>query len=249
MTISKESLNNDISSILDNRFIFNNEKISTIPQLDDNKPTLYWNDWLSFCAAILMIDIRGSTKIFNSHNDNVIAKILMSYHKWVTKIAKDFGGKIRSFNWDSVLIFFEWNTKGAINEAVRCAMKISYFIKYILNPKLTSKWYTNIDFWIWLDHDDILSVKVWIQWEWNRDLVWISKAVNLSAKLSDLWKAPYNIFISNKIYINLFDDTKYHNNKDNFWNTQKLDMWEYQYININWELKNLYKTNYHWGIW
>lgn len=249
MSVSKQTLEAKIDGFLDNAMTI--ETTTSVPVLSNPKPTLNWTDGLKFHAAILYIDLRWSTKLFSTHYDNVIAKILMSYYKWITLIVQDFWWEIRSFNGDSLLVFFYWNTKDAINSATKCGMKISYFIKYILNPKLENKWYTAIDFWIWIDHDEILTVKVGTTASGgadNKDLIWISKAVNLSAKISDFGSSPNNIWISSKIHTNLSDETRYHSTVDQFWNTKNVDMWDYQYKNINGEYYSVYKTSYYWSI-
>jgi adenylate cyclase len=232
----KSSLEESVKAILD-------ENIATttgsIPKLLDPKPSLYGNDGVEFTGVILFIDLRGSTKLFEKHYDNVIAKIFMSYHKGVTTIAKELSGKIRSFNGDSVLVFFEGNTKEVINNAVKCAMQITYFINNILNPKLEAKSYAKIDFGIGIDHGKVLSIKVGIKDEGNRDLAWISDNVNFSAKISDFGANPYHLYISNKVYTNLSDTYKFSNGNN---------MWVYVLKVLGNNYIGIYKTNYYCTI-
>lgn len=246
MANSKQDILNNIGNILDKTF--ERTETSKVPSLDDSYPTLNGNDWKFFHSAVLFIDLRGSTKFFNTHYDNVIAKIIMSYYKSIISVVHNHDWEIRSFNWDSLLVFFKWNTKEAINKAVKCAMQITYCINYILNPELEKKKYSKIDFWIWIDHWEILAIKVWKSKADNQDLVRIAEAVNFSAKMSDSASNPSHIFISKKVYINLSDETKYHVQKDQYWYETKTDMRSYKNLNISWNLTNTYSTTYYWKI-
>lgn len=235
--LSASSLTDDIKIILNK--LVNTTTTETIPKLDDQLPSLYGNDGKEFIGAILFIDMRGSTKLFSVHKDNVIGKIMMSYHKGITQIAKSHSGEIRSFNGDSLLVFFEGNTKQAINSAVKCAMQIKCFINNILNPLLAGKGYSKIDFGIGIDHGKVLCLKAGISGEGNRDLIWVSEYVNMSAKLGNLGRSPNNIYISQVVYVNLFDSHKYSNTQN---------MWSYLLKDISGTYKNIYFTSYHWTI-
>jgi adenylate cyclase len=147
MALSKENLKQNTKDTLDNKLTV--EDVSNIPVIGDDYPMLNKNDGRQFHASILFIDLRGSTKLFNTYYKPTIAKIFKAYQKGITDIALDFNGEIRSFNGDSMLVFFEGNTKEAINKSVKCAMKISYYIKYILNPELEKKGYNQFRFWNW----------------------------------------------------------------------------------------------------
>lgn len=235
--MTKQNLIDKITQILNKKFDI--EPAKKIPWFRDDYPTIRWNDGIKFHASVLYIDLRWSTGLLSNHYDNVVAKILMSYFKWIVDISHENTWEVRSFNWDSLLVFFEGNTKNAINNSVKCAMQIVYFINNVLNPGLTNKWYSTIDFGIWIDHGEILSVKVWANGEDNRDLIWIWESVNFSAKVSDNWKNPSHICISSKIFGNLYDTHKYAN-----W----INMWNNGSFMFNNSYKTIYKTNYHWTI-
>lgn len=231
------SLLTDCAGILDSPVSV--KKTTTIPNLSAQDILLNSNDGKEFIASILFIDLRESTQMFARHYDTVIGKMISAYHKGITQIAKDNGGEIRSFNGDSLLVFFEGDTKGAINSSVKCAMQITYFINHILNPLLQRKNYSKLDFGIGVDHGKVLCLKVGISGEGNRDLVWISESVNKAAKLSDFGSSPNHIHVSKKVYINLFDSHKMSNYQA---------MWVYGLKNISGSYEDVYLTNYFWKI-
>ena len=67
----------------------------------------FGNTGLKFEATVLYIDMRNSTEILNKHNRATVAKMHMAYFHTVVKIANSLGGEVRSFNGDSMLVFFK----------------------------------------------------------------------------------------------------------------------------------------------
>lgn len=128
----KDDIIAKVDSILDTKF--ETEDVSYIPDLDDTKLT-FGNKGLKFYATVLYIDMRGSTKLLNSHNNNVVAKIFMAYYHTILKIAKSTSGEVRSFNGDSLLVFYYGNTKEAIQTATKAAMNMKYMLSVKSNPE------------------------------------------------------------------------------------------------------------------
>lgn len=222
------------------------EDIIYVPDIADSKLT-FGNTALKFEATVLYIDLRGSTALVNKHNKSTVAKIHKAYYYAIVKISKKFGGNNRSFNGDSLLVFFPGKTKETLSNAVKAAMKM----KYILSnqegiSKIISK-YTDINFGIGIDDGDILCTKVGIGGTYdNKDLIWIGNPVNKSTVLSDKGRSPYHIYISSRVYQNLNDEVKYHERKDYWGNPEKVDMWTQDFIEYNGKNEYCYYTNYHW---
>lgn len=201
---------------------------------------------LEFDATVLYIDMRGSTTVLNTHRKRVVAKIHMLYYHAIVKIAKATCGEIRSFNGDSLLVFYPGNTKESISNAVYAAMQMKYAIKELLNENL--KHYSNIDFGIGIDYGSILATKVGVGGtDETKDLVWIGNAVNRATKISDKCKSNYNIGISKIVYDNILEYVKY-THRDTVFGINKENMWlssNFSY-NENWE--TFYTTEYHYTI-
>ena len=121
------------------------EQTTIVPTISNSKLT-FGCKGLEFDATVLYIDMRGSTSVLNTHRKRVVAKIHMLYYHAIVKIAKATGGEIRSFNGDSLLVFYQGTTKGSVSNAVCAAMQMKYAIKELLNENLKN--YTNIDFGI-----------------------------------------------------------------------------------------------------
>src|SRR6266568_884652 len=83
-------------------------------------------------AAILFIDIKGSTHIVNAVQRETAAKLYKAFLKGVTRIARHNDGHIRSFNGDGVLIFFAG--EGKCDKAIKSAMEMKHFLTNDLLP-------------------------------------------------------------------------------------------------------------------
>ena len=226
---------------------FQVEEVSYVPTISNSKLT-FGCKGLEFEATVLYIDMRGSTAILNTHRKRVVAKIHMLYYHAIVKIAKVTGGEIRSFNGDSLLVFYQGTTKQSLSNAVKAAMQMSYAIKELLNEYLKN--YTDIDFGIGIDDGKILATKVGVGGsDETKDLIWIGNAVNKSTKISDKCSSSFNIGISQRVYNNLLDDVKYHIKDNGYLGKQKIDMWNSYNFTYNGRNEVYYKTNYYWGIY
>jgi adenylate cyclase len=212
-------------------------KTTSIPQVSDLK---FGKHGKQVELAMLFIDLRDSTKIMASVRRVTAARIYKSFLWGISKIAKDNGGEVRSFNGDGVLVAFVGNRK--CNNAVKAALQMKYFCREVLKPKadafLKDKGSLNgilFDFGIGIDVGTVLVVRGGISGDNNNDLVWVSNATNRAVKISGISNAPYNIRITEDVYSYLEDDRKF---------SEGISMWEERYLdNIK-----LYRTSYYWKI-
>lgn len=240
----KIDIQNKVKKIESESFVV--EETSTVPTISNSKLT-FGCKGSEFEATVLFIDMRGSTAILNTHQKRVVAKIHMLYYHAIVKIAKNNGGEIRSFNGDSLLVFYQGTTTESLSNAVKSAMQMRYAITELLNDNL--KRYSDIDFGIGIDHGKILATKVGIgSTDETKDLIWIGNAVNKAAKISDKCSSSYHIGISKFVYENLKDYVKYHEKDNGYLGKQKVDMWNYNSFTYNNSIEYFYKTSYYWTI-
>lgn len=240
----KQDILDKVKDIVNTKFT--PEEVKYVPDISNTKLT-FGNTGLIFESTVLYIDIRGSTEILNSFNKSTVAKIHKAYYHTIVKIANDTEGEVRSFNGDSLLVFYQGTTKLILLTAVRAAMHMKYMLDNDDGIKKYLKKYTSIDFGIGIDDGKILCTKVGIGGtNDNKDLFWISNAVNKSTVLSDLAKSPNHIYISNYIYSNLTDAVKYVEKKDALGNTYKHDIWNKKQFTYNGKYESCYYTSYYW---
>lgn len=239
----KDDIVSKAKAIVDENFVI--EDVAYVPEINNSKLT-FGCTGLRFEATVLYIDMRGSTAILNKHNKSTVAKIHMIYFHAIVKIANSLGGDVRSFNGDSLLVFFQGTTKNSLSTAVKAAMQMRYALTQLVNSQLEK--YSTIDFGIGIDDGKILATKIGVGGENNRDLIWIGNAVNKSTVISDKCKSPYYIGISNYVYDNLNDDVKYHIKKNSWAGEEKVDMWTRGIINYNDVSQYYYYTSYFWTL-
>lgn len=235
----RDKITNKVKDIMDTNFTI--EEVNYVPDITDTKLT-FGNKGLKFEATVLHIDMRGSTAILNKHNKGTVAKIHMAYFHTIVTIAGKLGGSVRSFNGDSMLVFFPGKTKGTLSNAVKAAMHMKYIISNSESGinKLLAK-YSAIDFGIGIDDGEILCTKIGIGGDSNnKGLFWAGNAVNKAVRLSDLSKSPNHISISSYVYYNMLANTKY---KDV---DKEIDMWNSSIFTYNDSSETYYYTGYHW---
>lgn len=242
----KKEIIDKIKTIIKEKY--ETEEVSYVPSISNSKLT-FGNTGLIFESTVLYIDLRNSTTILNNHNKSTVAKLLKSYYYAIVKIARSLDGEPRSFNGDSLLVFFQGTSKFTLSNAVKAAMKMKYVLSIDEEIQTQFSKYSKLDYGIGIDDGKILCAKVGLGGDSdNKDLVWIGNAVNASTVLSDKGKSPNQIYISSYVYNNLTDEVKYHTQKDAWGNEQKINMWSYTTYEYNGETKYCYYTSYHWGI-
>lgn len=243
----KQDIIDKVKSILDTEFKI--EDVTYVPDINNSKLT-FGNTGLKFEATVLYIDMRDSTEILNKHNKATIAKIHMSYFHTVVKIAKSLGGEVRSFNGDSMLVFFQGTSKNTLSNAVQASMQMKYMISNSesgINKLLSD--FSAINFGIGLDDGKILCTKIGVGGDSNnQDLMWIGNAVNKSTIISDKSKAPNHIGISSYVYANLNDNVKYGTRKNHLGQDEKVDMWTQSSLVYNGKTQYYYYTSWHWKV-
>ena len=121
----KDDIYSTVNSILDNQMDITNE--NTVPDIEDAQLT-FGLTGKRFSNVFFYIDMRGSTKILEKHNANVVIKIHKAFFIIILKIVNSHNGEVRSFNGDSVLAFFMGNDSNTIDSAIKAAMQIKYLM-------------------------------------------------------------------------------------------------------------------------
>lgn len=195
--------------------------------------------------AMLFIDIRESTKITDGFRRTTAARMYKSFLWGISKIAIGNSGELRSFNGDGVLIAFTGDSKRT--NATKAALQMSWFCKNVLKPKLDTYFENNqqlkdmdFNFGIGIDVGKVLIVRGGIRGENNNDLVWVGNATNYAVKLSSLSNNGYHIYISESVYKNMNDSSK-------FGGEPKRNMWE-ERVWTDMGGITIYRSNWTWGL-
>lgn len=192
-------------------------------------------------ATFLYADLASSSKIAKELDRRVAAKILKSFLATSARLVRHNGGSIVSFDGDRILGVFIGDSKNS--SAAKCALQIKYAVAEIIRPKFEAKYETvrdasfTISHGVGVDTGTVLAVRAGARGD--NDLIWIGRAPNLAAKLSDLRESPYNSFITASVYNMLNDSSKYGGK-------EKKDMWERRDWEFLGQTIHVYRSSWQW---
>lgn len=232
----KDDLSNKVSNILSQQWNLREGRI--VPSTDD---VALAGGAVKLDATVLYADLVQSSKLATDFQKRTAAKIIRSFLYCTSRIITEHDGKITSFDGDRVMGIFLGGFKNT--NAATCALKMNYVTLKIIQPKVTNHFTSlretgfKISHCVGVDTSAVLAVRAGQRG--SNDLVWIGRAPNLAAKLSDIRGSPYHSYITDDVFSRLNDSAKY--GGDN----KKL-MWEkrsFQYIG---ESTTVYRSSWWW---
>jgi class 3 adenylate cyclase len=156
--------------------------------------------------------MAGSTKMVDSHSATFCAEMYKCYLYCAGRIINFESGEITAYDGDRVMAVFIGELKNT--RAVRTAMKINFARSEMINPAINNQ-YPNtfsIHHAIGIDTAKLMVARTGVRGA--NDLVWVGKAANYAAKLSDL-DADYT-WITKSVYDSMADEVKISNGQ-NMW--------------------------------
>ena len=229
-----EDLRNKVKDYLSGDYeIMETKGIPTVDNVSHGKKAKK----IKLCA--FSIDLRKSSDLLIQHQKQTAGKIHKSFLAVASTVVLKYGGRIRSFQGDSILVFWPANTKSQIRDAVRAAMEIKWFLSYEF--EILFEKYTELDYGIGIDWGDVFVIRAGISRNANNnDLVFIGKCVNFAVAIANQASSPGNIEVSTSVYKNLDDNHKFDKKKNK-------NMWEDGTVKWNGQFYNTKITNYRWG--
>ncbi|MCP1244168.1 adenylate/guanylate cyclase domain-containing protein [Acetobacter lambici] len=228
----KKELNDGVAAIF--RDQWTTRKGRNVPEPEDLKLS---NDAVDFDrATILYADLAGSTALVDSKNWWFSAEIYKTFLLCAAKIVRSEGGAITSYDGDRIMGI--WVGESQTCPAVRAALKINYAVHKIINPALASQYPSQnykIKQVVGIDTSSIRAARTGVRG--GNDLVWVGRAANYAAKLTDLDLEP-RTWITADAYNKLRNSEKLASGKS---------MWK-QY---SWTQKDnikIYGSTYWWPI-
>ncbi len=161
-------------------------------------------------ATILYADLADSTELAMNYDKRIAAKVFKSFLTSSSKLIRARGGEIRSFDGDRVMGIFIGGSKNS--NAAKCALNINYAFLKIIKPKLLAKYPAlgsgsyKLAHCVGIDTSEVLVIRGGVRN--NSDLIWVGRAPNIAAKLSNIRNSPYYSYITAAVYNKLSDDTK-----------------------------------------
>lgn len=190
-------------------------------------------------ATILYSDLADSTKLAMNFDRRIAARVCKAFMAICSRITRFHGGNIRSFDGDRIMAVFVGDTKNT--DAVKSALKIKWAFQNILKPKFEAKYsQLQTDFDLahstGVDTSEMLIVRGGIRS--SNDLVFVGRAPNIAAKLSNLRENSYRTYITATVFNSMAETAK---------KTDGKDMWELR----TWTkgpVKTIYRSAWGWEL-
>lgn len=186
-------------------------------------------------ATVLYADLDGSTNMVDGYQWEFSAEVYKTFLRCAAQVIRSEGGVITAYDGDRVMAVFTGGSKNT--SAVRCALKINYAVSNIIQPALNAQ-YCNTNFnlkhVVGIDMSQLRTARIGVRGD--NDLVWIGRAANYAAKLTNESGMP--TWITKAVYDQIHDEVKFHNGQD---------MWQLRYWS---SMKNMpiYCSTYWWNI-
>jgi class 3 adenylate cyclase len=166
------------------------------------------NEGVSLDATVLYADIDGSTAIVDNFKPEFAAEVYKTYLHCAGKVIRAQGGMITAYDGDRIMAVFVGDLKNT--SAAFAALKISYCVHYILNPAIKNQ-YPDTQFelkqTVGVDTSKLLAARIGVRGA--NDLVWVGRAANYAAKLTEL--SDRSSWITEAVYNVITEESKTHN--------------------------------------
>ena len=173
------------------------------------------NDAVRLDATVLYSDMDGSTALVDQYTDWFAADVYKAYLHCTAKVIRSEGGVITSYDGDRIMAVFIGDSKNTV--AARCALKINYAVKHIINEAIKNrnfdKPYT-VKHVTGIDTSKLFIARTGIRG--SNDLVWVGRSANYAAKLTELSSA-YGTWITGDVYADLDRSSTYGKDDRNMW--------------------------------
>ncbi|PZO13697.1 MAG: hypothetical protein DCF25_15815 [Leptolyngbya foveolarum] len=210
-----DQIKNDVQNIINTRMV---RRIGRV--VPASKNVKFAGDAVELNATFLYADLANSSKIVKTLDQRIAAKILKSFLATTSRLVRVRGGSIVSFDGDRILGVFVGSKKDTA--AVECALNINFVVREVIRPKFESKYPVvrrasfSISHGTGIDTGKVLAVRAGARG--SNDLIWIGRAPNLAAKLSDFRGSSARTSITPSVYKKMSDSVKYEGSpKKNIW--------------------------------
>ena len=167
-------------------------------------------------ATVLYADLSDSTDMVDQQPWWLAAEVYRAYLYCCSRLIRAEGGTITSYDGDRVMGIFVGDKQ--TTTAARCALKINYAVKQIINPLFKDEYKdrsVTVRQVVGIDTSEIHAARAGVRGD--NDIVWVGRAANYAAKLTSE-SADYPTWITEQGFNRLADEAKYGGaNKELMW--------------------------------
>jgi class 3 adenylate cyclase len=196
------------------------------------------NTGKAFDATVLYADLAASTSLVDRWSREFAAEIYKTFLLVSAKLIRSEGGVITAYDGDRIMAIYLGETPSG--NAIRTAFKIKWACDNIIQPKLKAQ-YPSTEYTVshtcGIDHSPIMAAKTGVRGA--NDLVWVGRAANYAAKLSNEDSATPT-WITADVYNRILDWAK-------FGGSPPRDMWTPK-LWTSMDNQLVYCSSWHWSI-
>lgn len=230
----KDTLTTDVKEIFKTSWVTRDGQV--VPEPESVK---LGNDAVKLTGVVLYADLAESTNMVENFPAYFAAEVYKSYLHCATKIIRNNGGVITSFDGDRVMAVYIGSNKAT--SALRTALAINHAVVDIINPALKEQYKTTllkdrshtVKQAVGIDLSELFIARTGIRG--SNDLVWVGNAANHAAKLCNMRTGSYASWATKAVYDIAASTVKT--------STDNKNMWE----KATWEGKEVYRSNWKWS--
>jgi class 3 adenylate cyclase len=200
------SLKDDLTAEVNSTFfsVWEEQATTTVPAAEDLRLNANHAKDLK-TATVLYADLNGSTKMVDGYEWRFSAVVYKTYLRCAGQIIRNEGGTITAYDGDRIMAIYTGDYKNT--SAVKAALKINWAVHHIIRPALKTH-YSNIDFVInhvvGVDTSQLRAARIGVRGD--NDIVWIGRAANHAAKLTNLSEKP--LWITKAVFDKMNNEVK-----------------------------------------
>ena len=204
-----DGLNSEVRKILSERWTTRQGRV--VPDPEDLG---LGNDAVLLDGTVLYADLNGSTNLVETMKPEFAAEVYKCFLTCAARIIRAEGGEITAYDGDRIMAVYLGDSKNS--DAARTALKVNYSVREIINPAIKDHYprssYT-VRHVVGIDTSNLFVARIGVRGD--NDLVWVGRAANYAAKLSDGAGAPSQITAD--VYNRLKESSKYGKDGQNMW--------------------------------
>ena len=166
------------------------------------------NDAVEFdLATVLYADLQRSTNMVDTENWQLSAEVYKAFLHCAATIIRAEGGNITSYDGDRVMGIWVGNRQ--TTPAAKAGLKINFAVQKIVNPALKQQypgWGGEVKQVVGIDTSPIRAARTGVRG--GNDIVWVGRAANYAAKLTDLNLAE-RTWVTDEAFARLLDEAKF----------------------------------------
>ncbi len=172
------------------------------------------NDATQLDGTVLYADLKSSTELVNKYNPDFAAEVYKCFLTCAARIIRTEGGEITAYDGDRIMAVYIGNSM--YNAAARTALRINYAVEEVINPAIEDSYEDDpyiVRHVVGIDTSKLFVSRIGVRGD--NDLVWVGRAANYAAKLSDGSGAPSQI--TEDVYSKLDASVKYGDDGSKMW--------------------------------